>query len=151
MDDPQYVDDPFEEETEEKKQPKKLFGSTDLQKQALRATGRTAFKDNRELKKFTELEAKAIGDDPESRVWAAWIADRIKIAVGLNTKSGRIIMPMPNLIAAIANDVKRRPWFTDNREKVLRKPSVLQLGEKLGVQPGLQEMIDEMKTRPKNE
>lgn len=137
-----YVTDPFEEEGEGggRKPPKKLFGKTDLQRDALAATGRTTygFRDNAQLKRFTDLEAFAVGADSDSRVWYAWIAYRIAETKRLNT--GAIKVNMDALIYRIGMKDKREAWMNDNREKVLAKKSAAEVAGTLDVQTGVDEM-----------
>lgn len=125
--DPRYTDDPFEEDEVNNSaiSMKAREGKTSLQKAALEATGRTRFKDKKEHELFKQYEEMAAGADPESRVWAAWLANRIECAQSFNKK--QINMTMPNLLASFGNKAKRDIWFTDNREKVLRKPTAKEL------------------------
>ena len=124
---PRYVIDPFEEEEQVPKKAKKLFGKTDLQKAALEATGRkdTGFRDNVQYKLFTDQEANALGADPESRVWAAWIAWRIDQTKALNKKA--INISMDKLIHNIGLKEKRDEWILDHRAEVLKKPTAEEL------------------------
>ena len=143
---PRYVDDPFEEEQNNSSISRKAReGKTTLQKQALEATGRTHFKDKKEHEAFKSFEALAAGADPESRVWAAWILDRIHVAVHYNKRG--IVMTMPKLLAAIGNEVKRENWFIDNRAAVLRKPTAEQLAVSLSEKIGVEDMQERMKAR----
>ena len=147
MANPRYVDDPFEEEQNNSSISRKAReGKTPLQKQALVATGRTHFKDKKEHEAFKSFEALAAGADPESRIWAAWILDRIGVAIHYNKRG--IAMTMPKLLAAIGNKVKRDNWFIDNREAVLRKPTAKELASTLtGTQAGVDDMEKRMKAR----
>lgn len=95
-------------------------GKTDLQRTALAATGRHYFGTSQQHKAFRQYEDKAMGADPESRMWAAWLSNRIKLAEKYRTT-------MDKLIASFDNRVKRDNWFADNRAKVLVKPTVTQL------------------------
>jgi hypothetical protein len=144
MNDPRYVDDPFEDETNNSAISQKAReGKTALQRRALTATGRKRFGDKKEHELFKKYEAFAAGADPESRVWAAWLINRVECAESFNKKA--INMTMPNLLASFGNKAKRDIWFTDNREKVLRKPSPKELAATLD--QGAGEMASRMKTR----
>ena len=95
-------------------------GKTDLQRNALAATGRHYFGTSQQHKAFKAFEDKALGADPESRMWFAWLNNRIELAEKYRTT-------MDKLIASFGNKVKRDGWFADNRAKVLAKPTVAQI------------------------
>jgi hypothetical protein len=131
MPDPMYVDDPFgDDENSTAISVKAREGKTPLQQRALKATGRTRFADKKEHGRFKMFEDLSLGADPTSRLWAAWINNRIEIAESYNKKT--INMTMPKLLAAIGNSIKQEIWFMDNRENVLKKPQPQELKDKLG-------------------
>ena len=93
---------------------------TALQRLALQATGRKYFGSASQHKEFKAFEAKAVGADPESRVWYAWLTNRIELA-------GKYKSTLENLVKSFGNDIKRDVWFGKNRKAVLAKPTVSQL------------------------
>lgn len=124
--DPRYVDDPFEEERPRAQKPKKLFGTTYLQTQALQATGRSSFgfRDNKQFKAFQVAEGFALGSTEEALMWKAWLMHRIEETAGFNRKI--ILVNMDDLIRRFGVDnkamkIKREEWFLENRAKVLNK------------------------------
>jgi len=147
---PRYVTDPFEEEDNNSKiSVKAREGKTPLQTTALNATKRPRFKDKAEHDAFKKFEAFSAGADPESRVWAAWLANRIEIAESYNKKT--IIVTMPNLIKSFGNEQKREIWFTDHREEVLRKVSAMELATNLSINTGTDNMEKAMQRRMNND
>ena len=146
MIEPRYTDDPFEDEVNNSAISKKAReGKTPLQVRALAATHRKYFKDKKEHDLFREYEKFAAGADPESRVWAAWLSNRVEIAEAFNKKA--VVMPMANLLASFGNKNKRDIWFTDNREKVLRKPTAKELSAAANVSVGADDMEKRMMQR----
>jgi hypothetical protein len=100
---------------------KALSPKTPLQEKALRACrGRKFFSTTTQRKLFQKIELKAIGADPNSRIWFAWIEDRINWAAKYHW---RIEM----LVNAIQNQVKFDKWKSENKELVLAKPTIGQL------------------------
>jgi hypothetical protein len=124
IEEPRYVEEgeEFEEESRSPaRKPRKLLGSTDLQRAALAATGRSiyGFRDNDQWKAFSKLEEFAKGADDESRMWNAWIKYRIDQTAHFNVKV--VNVPLDQLIYRIGMQDKREEWFMDNRAKVLKK------------------------------
>jgi len=98
-----------------------LSPKTPLQQKALYACrGRQYFSTTAQRKLFQRIEAKAIGADPQSRLWAAWMDDRIKWA----TKYRWSIEALVNSIESRTNYDK---WQSKYRTTVLAKPSIEQL------------------------
>ena len=95
-------------------------GKTNLQRKALAATGRHYFGTSQQHRAFKAFEDKAMGADPESRMWFAWLNNRIELAEKYRTT-------MDKLITSFGNKVKRDGWFADNRAKVLAKPTIAQI------------------------
>jgi hypothetical protein len=111
-------------QTKERKKTMKenaLSPKTPLQEKALRACrGRSYFSSTAQRKLFQKIEAKAIGADSVSRLWAAWMEDRIMWAA----KYRWDIEMLVNSIQSKANYDK---WQSRNRTTILAKPSVEQL------------------------
>jgi hypothetical protein len=118
---PRYVDDPFEEEPRKKKKSGKLLGETELQKEALSATGRTSmgFRDRAQRERFKIYEAETAGTSDDSYLWHAWILHRIGEAARINTKRGVVVVSMDSLIHNISLDTKREEWLMDNKARLL--------------------------------
>ena len=101
---------------------KALSANTDLERDALAATGRHYFASTKQKKEFKRYEDFAGGADPESRLWRAWLANRIMLVEKFRPSDA-----MVKLLSSFGNKVKRDNWFADNRTKVLAKPTVAQI------------------------
>jgi hypothetical protein len=98
-----------------------LSPKTPLQTKALFACrGRQYFSTTAQRKLFQKIEAKAIGADPQSRLWAAWMDDRIKWAAKYRWS-----------IEQLVNSIQSKPnydkWQSKYRNQVLAKPTIDQL------------------------
>ena len=98
-----------------------LSPKTPLQEKALRACrGRGYFSSTAQRKLFQKIEAKALGADSASRLWAAWIEDRIKWAA-------KYRWDIEMLVNSIQSKINYDKWQSRNRTTVLAKPSMGQL------------------------
>jgi hypothetical protein len=143
---PRYTDDPFEEDQgTPARKPKKLFGNTDLQREALAVTGRTksGFRDNAQHRRFTDLEKNCLGATNANIVWKAWFRYRIAETRKINAKA--VLISMDKLIHNIGLENKRKEWMIDNSASVLQaaKADVTSKGT------GTDEMIEGMLKRAK--
>ena len=106
---------------------------TPLQQLALQAIGRKYFESSRQHKAFKTFEVKAMGADDESRIWYAWLKNRIELAIKYRSS-------LENLLRSFANDVKREVWFAGNRKSVLAKPTIEQLSS--GMEDRMKQLME---------
>ena len=99
-----------------------LSPKTPLQEKAILSCkgNRRYFDSTAQRKMFQRIEAKAIGADPQSRLWAAWIEDRIKWAAKYH-------WDIPMLVNSIQSKANYDKWQSKYSDIVLAKPTVAQI------------------------